>query len=125
MGNSSVLLVATSVERTYQEVEAALSGDYDMVRIQAGKDVIEAINAHEPAAIVLDLQIGNMGGVAACLEVRLESRAERIPIQKVFLLLDREADIFLAKEADADGWFVKPIDPLALQHLVTSETINQ
>ena len=43
MGNSSVLLVATSVERTYQEVEAALSGDYDMVRIQAGKDVIEAI----------------------------------------------------------------------------------
>ena len=45
MGNSSVLLVATSVERTYQEVEAALSGDYDMVRIQAGKDVIEAINA--------------------------------------------------------------------------------
>jgi len=66
-----------------------------------------------------------MGGVAACLEVRLESRAGRISDQKVFLLLDREADIFLAKEADADGWFVKPIDPLALQHLVLSETINK
>ena len=125
MGNSSVLLVATSVERTYQEVEAALSGDYDVVRIQAGKDVIEAIHVHEPASVILDLQIGNMGGVAACLEVRLESRAGRIPDQKVFLLLDREADIFLAKEADADGWFVKPIDPLALQHLVVSENINK
>ena len=121
MGNSSVLLVATSVERTYQEVEAALSGDYEVVRLQTGKDVIEAIYTHNPAVIILDLQIGNMGGVATCLEVRLESRAERIPEQKVFLLLDREADVFLAQEAEADGWIVKPIDPLALQHLVVTE----
>ncbi|HJP15587.1 MAG TPA: response regulator [Acidimicrobiales bacterium] len=125
MGNSSVLLVATSVERTYQEVEAALSGDYEVVRLQTGKDVIEAIYTHNPAVIILDLQIGNMGGVATCLEVRLESRAERIPEQKVFLLLDREADVFLAQEAEADGWIVKPIDPLALQHLVVTETISQ
>jgi len=125
MGNSSVLLVATSVERTYQEVEAALSGDYEVVRLQTGKDVIEAIYTHNPAVIILDLQIGNMGGVATCLEVRLESRAERIPEQKIFLLLDREADVFLAQEAEADGWIVKPIDPLALQHLVVTETISQ
>ena len=125
MGNSSVLLVATGIERIHKEVEAALSGDYEVVRLQAGKDVIDAIHVHDPAVVILDLQIGNMGGVAACLEMRLESRAGRIPDQKVFLLLDREADVFLAQEADADGWVVKPIDPLALRHLVITETVNQ
>ena len=42
----------------------------------------------------------------------------------MFLLLDREADVFLAQEAEADGWVVKPIDPLGLRQLVISETIN-
>ena len=124
MGNSSVLLVATSSDQTYEEVDAALSGDYEVVRLYAGADVVDAIHLHDPAVVILDLQIGNMGGVAACLEIRLESRAERIPVQNVFLLLDREADVFLAQEAEADGWVVKPIDPLGLRQLVISETIN-
>jgi len=124
MGNSSVLLVATGSDQTYEEVDAALSGDYKVVRLYAGADVVDAIHLHDPAVIILDLQIGNMGGVAACLEIRLESKAERIPKQNVFLLLDREADVFLAQEAEADGWVVKPIDPLGLRQLVISETIS-
>jgi len=124
MGNSSVLLVATSSDQTYEEVDAALSGDYEVVRLYAGADVVDAIHLHDPAVVILDLQIGNMGGVAACLEIRLESKAERIPEQNVFLLLDRKADVFLAQEAEADGWVVKPIDPLGLRHLVISETIS-
>ena len=124
MGNSSVLLVATGSDQTYEEVDAALSGDYKVVRLYAGADVVDAIHLHDPAVIILDLQIGNMGGVAACLEIRLESKAERIPMQNVFLLLDREADVFLAQEAEADGWVVKPIDPLGLRQLVISETIS-
>ena len=124
MGNSSVLLVATSSDQTYEEVDAALSGDYEVVRLYAGADVVDAIHLHDPAVIILDLQIGNMGGVAACLEIRLESKAERIPEQNAYLLLDRKADVFLAQEAEADGWVVKPIDPLGLRHLVISETIS-
>ena len=124
MGNSSVLLVATGSDQTYEEVDAALSGDYEVVRLYAGADVVDAIHLHDPAVVILDLQIGNMGGVAACLEIRLESKAERIPEQNVFLLLDRKADVFLAQEAEADGWVVKPIDPLGLRHLVISETIS-
>ena len=124
MGNSSVLLVATGSDQTYEEVDAALSGDYEVVRLYAGADVVDAIHLHDPAVVILDLQIGNMGGVAACLEIRLESKAERIPEQNVFLLLDRKADVFLAQEAEADGWVVKPIDPLGLRQLVISETIN-
>ena len=91
MGNSSVLLVATGSDQTYEEVDAALSGDYEVVRLYAGADVVDAIQIHDPAVIILDLQIGNMGGVAACLEIRLESRAERIPVSYTHLTLPTKA----------------------------------
>jgi DNA-binding response OmpR family regulator len=31
------------------------------------------------------------------------------------MLLDREADVHLAKRSGADGWLVKPLDALRLQ----------
>ena len=59
-----------------------------------------------------------MGGIAACLDLRLEQRAGRIPDQRVVMLLDRAADEWLAGQAEADAWLVKPIDPLALRNTV-------
>jgi DNA-binding response OmpR family regulator len=34
------------------------------------------------------------------------------------MLLDRVADEWLAGQAEADAWLVKPIDPLALRRTV-------
>ena len=31
------------------------------------------------------------------------------------MLLDRRADVHLAKRSAADGWLIKPLDPLILQ----------
>jgi DNA-binding response OmpR family regulator len=74
--------------------------------------------------VVLDLQIGNMGGMAACLDLRLEQRAERIPPQRVVMLLDREADVFLARRAEADAWIIKPVDPLALRRTARDAIVD-
>ncbi len=114
----STVLLATDADRVHDEVEAALSGDHDLVRVHAGAAVLDAVTEHDPALVVLDLQIGNMGGMAACLDLRLEQRAERIPDQRIVMLLDRVADEWLAGQAEADAWLVKPIDPLALQRMV-------
>jgi AmiR/NasT family two-component response regulator len=38
----------------------------------------------------------------------------------VLLLLDREVDVFLAKEAEADGWLVKPLDAFGTLRAVES-----
>ena len=114
----SIVLLATDVDRVHNEVEAALDGDHDLVRVHAGATVLAAVTEHDPALVVLDLQIGNMGGMAACLDLRLEQRAGRIPDQRVVMLLDRSADEWLAGQAEADAWLVKPIDPLALRRTV-------
>jgi DNA-binding response OmpR family regulator len=64
----------------------------------------------EPDLVVLDMQIGNQGGVATALDLRLEESGGRLKRSTVLLLLDREADRFLAGRADVDGMLVKPID---------------
>jgi len=38
--------------------------------------------------------------------------------QRIVLLLDRDADAFLAESAEADAHLVKPLDSLGLQHVV-------
>ena len=118
----STVLVATDADHVHDEVAAALSGDHQVVRVHTGAEVLTAVTTHQPVLVVLDLQIGNMGGMATCLDLRLEQRAERIPAQRIVMLLDRDADAFLAHRAEADAWLVKPVDALVLRR-TTRETL--
>ena len=36
------------------------------------------------------------------------------------MLLDRRPDVFLARRSGAEGWLVKPLDPLRLRRAVAS-----
>jgi DNA-binding response OmpR family regulator len=109
------VLLATDADYIYDEVDAALGGAYTVHRVRAGADVLPAVRQVDPVLVMLDLQIGNMGGMATCLNLRLEERAGRVPERKVLILLDREADIFLARRAEADGWLIKPLDSFRLR----------
>ena len=64
---------------------------------------------------MLDLQIGNMGGMATCMAIRHEESAGRLPHLPVLMLLDRVADLFLARRSHADGWLIKPLDAFRLR----------
>jgi len=110
------VLIATDADEVLDEVDAALADDTTrVVRVRAGRDVDAAVRELEPDLVVLDLQIGNMGGVATALGLRNEESFGRIPEQTVLMLLDRTADVFLARRADADGWLVKPLDALRVR----------
>jgi DNA-binding NarL/FixJ family response regulator len=67
---------------------------------------------------VLDLQIGEMGGMAVTMALRLEESGGRLPHVPVLMLLDRRADVHLARRSGAEGWMVKPLDPLRLRRAV-------
>ncbi|MBT3686719.1 MAG: response regulator transcription factor, partial [Actinobacteria bacterium] len=111
----STVLVATTADHVHDELEASLGGQSRIVRVTGGSEVLDAVREHQPDLVVLDLQIGNMGGMAACLDLRLEQRADRIPTQRVLMLLDRDADTWLAGQAEADAWIVKPLNPMELR----------
>ena len=110
------VLLATDADWIHEEVDAAIAGDdIDVIRVRQGVDVLPTVHAGAPDLVVLDLQIGNMGGMAACMDIRLDESVDRLPHIPVLMLLDRDADIFLAERCEADGWTVKPLDPLKLR----------
>jgi DNA-binding response OmpR family regulator len=110
------VLLATDADWIYDEVDAALAGpDTEVFRVRRGVDVVPAMLELDPDLVVLDLQIGNMGGMATCMTIRHEEGADRLPITAVLMLLDRGADVFLAKRCEADGWLLKPVDPFRLR----------
>ena len=115
------VLLATDADWINDEVEAALADEATTVhRVRAGRDVEGAVRDLSPALVVLDLQIGNMGGIAACLNLRNEEGVGRLPAVPVLMLLDREADIFLARRSTAEGWLLKPLDSLRLRRAATA-----
>ncbi|MCC6226325.1 MAG: response regulator transcription factor [Microthrixaceae bacterium] len=115
------ILVATDSDAVFAELDAALgSSECELHRVQAGREVRSAVLERDPDLIVLDLQIGAMGGFAACLDLRHEQSADRLPPQRILLLIDREADDFLARRSGADGWILKPLDPIRLRRAATA-----
>jgi DNA-binding response OmpR family regulator len=111
-----VVLLATDADRLHDEVDAALGDATTTVhRVRSGREVVPAVKQLAPHLVVLDLQIGNMGGMATCLSLRSEEGAGRLERRAVLMLLDREADVFLARRADSDGWLVKPLDAFRIR----------
>ncbi len=80
-----------------------------------GRDVPRAIERRVPDLAVLDLQFGTMGAMAVTMDLRLDHSDKRIPHVPVLMLLDRHADVHLARRSGAEGWVVKPLDALRLQ----------
>lgn len=114
------VLVATDSDQLYAQVDAAVGRAGTRVSlVRAGAEVRAAVIDDPPDLVVVDMQIGSMGGVATILDLRLEEGAGRLDPQRIVLLLDRPADRFLARRSGADAWLDKPIDPFALANLVT------
>ena len=115
----STILVAAEAAWVRELVRSSCTGPGQrVVEVVRGQDVRAAVTDEEPELVILDMQIANQGGVATAIDLRLEASAGRLPDTAILLLLDREADRFLAKRADADAELVKPVDPGTLRRTV-------
>jgi DNA-binding response OmpR family regulator len=121
----STVLIATDSNSVFEAVDSALAdSETSVIRVRAGQEVMSVLGVRQIDLIILDLQIGNMGGVATCIAIRQEQGFDRLYDVPVALLLDRDADRHMAEEADADGWLVKPLNPIQIRKLATG-LLNQ
>lgn len=116
-----LILVATDADYVVNDVTAALGGpDVTFLVCREGRDIAGVVAERPVDLAVLDLQIGSMGGMAATMSLRLDESAGRLPHVKVIMLLDRPADVHLARRSAAEAWVVKPIDALTLKRTARS-----
>lgn len=110
------VLLAADADWLIDEVVAALGGpDTSFTVCRDGRLVADLVEERTPDLAVLDLQIGSMGGMAVTMSLRLDESAGALPHVPVLMLLDRRADLHLARRSDAEGWLIKPLDALRLR----------
>lgn len=110
------ILVASDAPSVRSEILAVVDAPgNDVTEASSGPDVLAAVSDAAPDLLVVDLQVGSMGGMAICLELRLEESYGALPHIPVLMLLDRRADVFLARRSGAEGWIVKPLDPIRIR----------
>ena len=121
------VLLATDATWIVDEVTAAIGDpETSFVVCTEGREVAGVVETRGPFDIaVLDLQIGSMGGMAVTMSLRLDESSGRLPHVPVLMLLDRVADVHLAKRSGSDGWLVKPLDPLRLRRAVRAVTAGE
>lgn len=113
------ILVASDSPNVRNAVRTALvRPGFSVVQAERGQDVVPYVAESPPDLVVLDMQIGNMGGIATAVELRNEHSADRCADVPILLLLDRDADRFLAGRADVASTLVKPFDPGTLRRAV-------
>ena len=101
------------------DVHAALSlPGYVLEDHSDPRGLPEAVEEFEPDAVVIDLQVAAMGGMAMARSLKEASLAPEFPDVPVILLLDRSADAFLAKRAAAVAWVKKPFNAADLRSAV-------
>jgi DNA-binding response OmpR family regulator len=115
------ILIAADSQSLFDEISSVVEEPGTTVRwVRRGESVRDEINARPADLVIADMQIGTMGGVAVALDLKLESDAGRIEGCPVLLILDRRPDVFMARRSGAEGWLIKPLDPIRLRTAVSA-----
>jgi DNA-binding response OmpR family regulator len=115
------ILVASDAPSVRAEITAiAARPDLEIRQARSGPEVLEMVAVEMPDLVVVDLQMGNMGGMAVCLDLRLDESFGKLEPVPVLMLLDRRPDVFLARRSGAEGWLVKPLDPIRLRRAIAA-----
>ena len=114
----SRVLVVTDELWVRNEVHAALSiGTNELIDHDDPATAAATATAESVDAAIVDLQVSSMGGMAVTRSIR--DSEHPVP---VIILLDREADTFLAGRSGATAWITKPFTASALRSTVAGVT---
>jgi DNA-binding response OmpR family regulator len=114
----SILLVADDAW-VQNQVRSALSADNDRVVVSEDPKAVVDLASESPFDIaIIDLQVQSMGGMAVTRALRDAVAGGDVSPLRIILLLDRSADIFLAKRAGVDAHLVKPFTAQDLRRVI-------
>ncbi len=113
------ILVVTDADEVRDFVVGALQRrGYATFATSDPREVFAMVKEKKPDIVVTDSQVGSMGFTAITRPIKSAERAGEIDPVSVVALLDRAADIFLARRTGADAWLVRPLGLSALRSTI-------
>lgn len=118
-GAALIVVVADKDPIELAAMRGALeSPDSEVYSATDGAVAVRLAEQHEPHAVVVAASLGRMGGFAVSRELKTMSELGKITEPWVVVLIEREADAWLAGWSRCDAWLVKPVDPVDVANLV-------
>ncbi len=115
---AKILLVADATTVLAELAAVVDDGAHEVREARSGEAVRAMAAEFEPDLVITDSQVQNMGGFAVAFDLAHEESGGRAGHVPVLVLLDRRADVFLARRTGVEGYLVKPLDPVRLRRAV-------
>jgi DNA-binding response OmpR family regulator len=114
-----LLVLADKDPYDLQALQAGLMApDREILIVTDGDNIVTLCQARCPDVVVVGSSLGHMGGFAVARDIKMLVEQGVIKDSKVIVLLEREADAWLAKWSRCDAWLVKPVDPTDVDRLI-------
>jgi two-component system cell cycle response regulator DivK len=109
MAHRQVLVVEDNEKNMKLVRDVLLATGYTTLGATTGEDAIELAQSHEPALVLMDVQLPGIDGVEALRRLRQHELTASIPVLAVTAqAMSGDRERFL--EAGFDGYLSKPID---------------
>lgn len=86
---------------------------YEVFEATDGRDALELVSRHRPAAVLLDWQMPELTGPAVCTRLRADPDFAATPVV-IMTGFGEQAYAQAARDAGASDCLVKPVEPTAL-----------
>lgn len=97
------------------------SPEIDVFTARDGREVLRLTAERRPDVVVAAASLGQMGGFAISRELKMRADVPGAdPAPRVIVLLEREADQWLAAWSRCDAWRRKPVSAEELRELVAA-----
>jgi CheY-like chemotaxis protein len=107
-------LVVADATWVINDVRAALSvGSWQIEELSDPAAVVPRLEESRVDAVIIDMQVGSMGAMAVVRSIRQST--DEFDRPRTVILLDRSADMFLARRAGATAAVLKPINDADLR----------
>jgi DNA-binding response OmpR family regulator len=114
-----LVVIADKDPYDLQALQAGLAApDREIVIVADGENVITLAQSRHVDVVVVGSSLGQMGGFAVSRELKMVADTGAIAEPKVIVMLEREADAWLANWARTDAYLVKPVDVAELDALI-------
>ncbi len=115
----ATVLVVSDLPALRAELRTMLEGpELSIEDAESGPEAIDLVKQGGVDLVIVDLQVGSMGAMAIAMELRNEESYGAADPVAVLMLLDRRADVFLARRSGVEGFVVKPLDPQRIRAAV-------
>ena len=114
---SGTILVVSDDPGIGDEARFGLPGQLEAVLTDEARSAWDVLGSLTPIAVVVDLMTGSAGGYGLARDMSQVDRLAKIPI---VMLIDRDQDVWLARQAGATTTLRKPLEPGALARTISS-----